>query len=269
MTILQSIILGAIQGFTEFLPISSSGHLVFAQSLLHVENAEIFSFDVYVHFGTLISIFIALWKDIRDILKNTWDALSQADRRKSFRENAQFRLGLFILVGTIPAGVIGILFREPIKHTFSDPKFVAMNLVITGLFLFLTRLAKPVEGKKIGIMFAIIVGLAQALAILPGISRSGTTMSTAMYLRMPAVQAARFSFLLAIPVIAGAAILESRQFFQQGFAVGFAPIIVGTVVAAITGYVAIKIMFRIMEKGIFSYFSVYCIALGILGIIFI
>jgi undecaprenyl-diphosphatase len=156
-----------------------------------------------------------------------------------------------------------------VKEAFMDPKLVAMNLIITGLFLFLTRLAKPVEQKKVGGLFALTVGIAQALAILPGISRSGTTMSTAMYLRMPAVRAARFSFLLSIPVIAGASLLETGRFMQQAAEVGFAPIAAGTLVSAITGYLAIKILLRIMEKGKFSFFSIYCFALGIFGLLFI
>jgi undecaprenyl-diphosphatase len=174
-----------------------------------------------------------------------------------------------IIVGTIPAGVIGLLFRDQVKDAFSDPKLVAMNLVVTGLILFLTRLVKPNAHKKINTVSAFLIGIAQAFAILPGISRSGSTMSVAIYLRITAVQAARFSFLLAIPTIGGAALLETRHLLKQGVGIGIGPLIAGTLVAAVAGYLAIKILMRIMERGKFSLFAFYCLAVGILGIIFI
>jgi undecaprenyl-diphosphatase len=133
----------------------------------------------------------------------------------------------------------------------------------------LTRLARPVEGKKIGIVSSFIIGLAQMVAILPGISRSGSTMSTALYLRISPIQAARFSFLLSVPVIAGAALLEGYKLIKDGNTFGVMPLFVGTVVSAIAGYFAIKVLFKIMEKGKFSWFSFYCLILGILGILFI
>ncbi|MEK6755144.1 MAG: undecaprenyl-diphosphate phosphatase, partial [Bacteroidota bacterium] len=143
------------------------------------------------------------------------------------------------------------------------------NLVITGLILFLTRLPRPTEGKKVGIVSGFVVGIAQAVAILPGISRSGLTMSTALYLKLSPLLAARFSFLLSIPVIAGAALLETKNVFRHGMETGFAPLALGIVSAAITGYIAIKILLSVMERGKFSWFAFYCLAIGVAGIVFI
>jgi undecaprenyl-diphosphatase len=138
--------------------------------------------------------------------------------------------------------------------------------VITGLILFLTRLAKPLKGKKVGILSSIIIGLAQMVAILPGISRSGSTMSAALFLKISPVQAARFSFLLSIPVIAGATLLATCKLIADGTTIGYLQIVIGIAISAIAGYVAIKLLLRIMEKGKFSWFSLYCLVIGIFGI---
>jgi undecaprenyl-diphosphatase len=269
MSSLQAIILGLLQGLTEFLPVSSSGHLVLGQHLLHVQNPGIFSFDVYVHLGTLIAVCVILWKDVFEIIRAMWKGVVSLKFGGAYRSSEHVRLGVAILVGTIPAAFIGLMYQKQVEAAFTDPKLVAVNLVITGLLLFLTRLPRPVEGKKMGIFSALIIGIAQACAILPGISRSGSTMSTAIYLRFSPVLAARFSFLLSIPVIAGAVLLEVKDIVQQGTDVGYAPILLGTVAAAISGYFAIKWLLKVMERGKFSWFSFYCLALGVAGILFI
>jgi undecaprenyl-diphosphatase len=266
---LEALVLGLVQGLTEFLPVSSSGHLVLAQHLLHVRDPEILSFDIFVHLGTIISLAVVLWKDFRDILAAVWEALSQFQFARSFRENLPFRTGVILAVGSIPAGVVGILFHQQIRNAFTDPKLVSMNFAVTGLMLFLTRLARPANEKKMGILGALAVGFGQAFAILPGISRTGVTMSIAMYLRMAPVKAARLSFLLAVPAIAGGAIVESRFYTAGGMTTGVLPILAGTAVAAVTGYLVIKMMLKITEKGKFSLFSFYCLAVGLFGIIFI
>jgi undecaprenyl-diphosphatase len=269
LTVLQAAILGLLQGFTEFLPVSSSGHLVLAQHLLRVENPEILSFDVYAHVGTLISIFVVYWKDLREMVAAFGAALTSFELRKSWREREPFRLGVALLIGSIPASIIGLMFHDQIKEAFADPKLVSMNMVITGFLLFLTQLTKTVEGKKVGIASAIVIGIAQAAAILPGISRSGSTISTGMYLKISALQSARFSFLLAIPVILGAAFVEGSRFVSQGIDVGVLPLFVGTVMSAISGFVAIEILLKIVSRGKFSLFAFYCLIVGTLGIIFI
>jgi undecaprenyl-diphosphatase len=269
MSLLQALVLGLLQGFTEFLPVSSSGHLVLGQYLLGVKNPQMLPFDVYVHFGTLISVCVIFRKDIVQIVLSFWHALRTGALRTVYKTNEYFRLGVAIIVGSIPAGVIGLKYHEQIAETFRDPKLVAVNLVITGLLLFLTRFPRPREEKSVGVVTGFIIGIAQSVAILPGISRSGSTISTGLYLRLPPALAARFSFLLCIPVIAGAALLESKTVVRQGMEMGFAPFLVGLAAAAITGYIAIKLVLRIIERGKFSWFAFYCFAVGIAGILFI
>lgn len=269
MSIIDTILLAVLQGFTEFLPVSSSGHLVLLQELLNLHDPQMIIFDVFVHFGTLISVVFVFWKDLLEILRSFLTALTAMKLKKEYEKTEYFRLGAAIIVGTIPAGIIGLLYRHQIEAAFTDPKLVSMNLVITGLILFLTRLAKPIKGKRVGLVSACIIGVAQAIAILPGISRSGSTMSTALYLKISPSLAARFSFLLSVPVIAGAALLEGVKLFRHGNTLGVMPLVVGTAVSAVAGYFAIKILLNIIEKGKFSWFSFYCLAIGLLGIIFI
>jgi undecaprenyl-diphosphatase len=266
LSVLDAVLLAVLQGLTEFLPVSSSGHLVLAQQLLNLHNPQIVSFDIFVHFGTLISVVIVFWNDIIEILRSFIRALTTFKAKEEHKKTEYFHLGIAIVIGSIPAGVIGLAFHRQIEEIFTDPKFVAMNIVITGLILFLTRLAKPVKGKKVGILSSIIIGFAQMVAILPGISRSGLTMSAALFLKISPVQAARFSFLLSIPVIAGATLLETYKLLAQGTTIGFSQIIIGIAMSAIAGYVAIKLLLRIMEKGKFSWFSLYCLVIGIFGI---
>jgi len=269
LSLFHAVLLAILQGFTEFLPVSSSGHLVLAQELLNLHDPQMLIFDVFVHFGTLISVIFIFWKDLLEILRSFAKAFTAVKLKRDYEKTEHFRLGVAIIIGSIPAGIIGLLYRHEIEAAFTDPKLVAMNLVITGLILFLTRLAKPIKGKKVGLVAAFIIGLAQAVAILPGISRSGSTMSTALYLKISPMLAARFSFLLSVPVIAGAALLEGYKLFKNGNTLGTMPLVVGTAVSAIAGYFAIKMLLKIMEKGKFSWFSFYCLTIGILGILFI
>jgi undecaprenyl-diphosphatase len=269
LTIFDAVLLAILQGLTEFLPVSSSGHLVLVQQLLHLNNPRILMFDVFVHFGTLMSIVVLFWKDIIEIIRSFIGASSHLRLSEEYKKSDSFRVGASIIVGSIPAAVIGLAFHKQVEDAFTDPKLVAMNLVITGLVLFLTRLAKPKDGKRIGVVSAFFIGIAQAVAILPGISRSGLTMSVAIFFKNSPVQAARFSFLLSLPVIFGAFLLEMMEIVKYGSTIGMAPFIIGTATAAAAGYAAMKVLLRIMERGRFSWFSFYCLAIGILGIVFI
>lgn len=269
MSILDALILGLVQGLTEFLPVSSSGHLVLGQYLLNLQDTGMLSFDVYVHFGTLISVCIIFRSDIAEIVLGTWKALHTGTLKSAYETNEYVRLGLAIIVGSVPAAIIGLKYHDQIEEAFRDPKLVAVNLVITGLILFLTRFSKPLEGKRIGLISGFIIGIAQSLAILPGISRSGSTISAALFLRLSPGTAARFSFLMSIPVIAGAALLETTTVIRQGLDSGFGPFIVGMIAAAVAGYISIKVLLRLIERGKFSWFAFYCLAIGIAGIVFI
>lgn len=271
MSILQAIILGIVQGLTEFLPVSSSGHLVLVEHLLGVPVTEDITFEVFVHFGTLMSVVAVLGKDIVEIIKSFLGAVKEIKLTKKYYEESEyFRLGIYILIASVPAAIVGLNYEKDIASAFTDPKLVAVMLVFTGLILYLTGLMRPSDPRKIRAGSAFLIGLAQALAIIPGISRSGSTISTAMYLRISPVQAARFSFLLSVPVITGATLLKTGELLMAGFSFWYlAPILVGTLVAFLSGYFAIKFLLQIIEKGKFSFFSYYCLIVGTLGIIFI
>ncbi|HWP81478.1 MAG TPA: undecaprenyl-diphosphate phosphatase [Bacteroidota bacterium] len=271
MTILQSILLGLVQGFTEFLPVSSSGHLVLAEVLFDIAPSNDVTFEVFVHFGTLLSVLVAFRDEIQRIIVAVALGLSPFNIGKVYyRENEYFRLGIAIFVGSIPAGIIGILYEKEITQTFTDPKLVAVMLVITGLILFLTKLARPSVGKRIGTRSALLIGLAQAFAIIPGISRSGSTISMALFLKHPPAIAARFSFLLSLPVIAGATLLKTFELFQNGGpADGWVQLLFGTLAAFASGYLAIRLLLKIIQRGKLSSFSFYCLTVGALAIVYL
>lgn len=271
MTLLQAVLLGLIQGVTEFLPISSSGHLVLAEHFLGVPPSADVTFEIFVHFGTLVSVVVVFWKDIKKIVAAFFGALAHPRTfRTRYAESEDLRIALFILIGSIPAAVVGLRFEDSISAAFEDPKLVSVMLIVTGLILYLTRLARPQEDKPMSMLSSILVGCAQAIAIIPGISRSGATISTAMYLRVSPVRAARFSFLLALPVIAGGTLLHTKDLLSEGGGVeSLLTVGLGTVTAFLSGYLAIRFLLRLVEKGKFSVFSVYCLIAGTLGILFI
>ncbi|HXG37655.1 MAG TPA: undecaprenyl-diphosphate phosphatase [Bacteroidota bacterium] len=271
MTILQAVILGLIQGLTEFLPVSSSGHLVLAEHLLNIQTSSDITFEVFVHFGTLMSVVVVFWNDIVGIVQSLVRAfIPWRFGNAYYREQEPFRLSIYILVGSIPAAFIGLRYEHAIAEAFTDPKLVAVMLVLTGFILFLTGLATPVQGKKVGFLSAFVIGIAQAAAIIPGISRSGSTISTALYMKIEPYHAARFSFLLSLPAVAGATLLKVKDLIANGGAAeGLLVLFTGMVVSFASGYVALKFLLRIIERGKIRWFSLYCLVVGVLGIIFI
>ena len=271
MTVFEAAILGLIQGLTEFLPVSSSGHLVLTEHLLNIHTSSDITFEVFVHFGTFLSVVVVFWKDVVGILQSFVRAFIPFRLSKDYyREHEHFRLAVAILIGSIPAAVIGIRYEDSIAQAFTDPKLVAVMLVITGLILFLTGLAKPQEGRRVGLVSAFLIGCAQAMAIIPGISRSGSTISAALYLKVEPYHAARFSFLMSLPVIAGATLLKTKDLIMDGGASeGLFTLFVGMAVSFGSGYVAIKVLLKIIERGKLRWFSLYCLTVGILGILFI
>jgi undecaprenyl-diphosphatase len=261
MNIFQSIFLGIVQGLTEFLPISSSGHLVLFQSLFGLKEPPIF-FDVMLHLGTLLAVVVYFWADIWGIIKGI---VSLAKKKEENRE--MVRLFLWIILATLPTGLLGILFKDWFESFFSKPKIVGLMLIITGLVLWLTRWAKK-DGKPLGRMRwldTILIGIAQGLAIIPGISRSGATISTGLFCGLNRELSARFSFLLSIPAILGATLLEMDKMSSGG------PLwitLVGSVIAFGIGILALNLLIKIIRIGKISNFSYYCYGVGILMIIF-
>jgi len=270
MSFIDALILGLIQGLTEFLPVSSSGHLVLGQQVLGILLTDNITFEVFVHFGTLFSILAIFWRDVWQIFSSLFQAVKRPkDIPLLMKENEHFKLAVLILVGSIPAAVIGLSFKPYVERAFADVGLVGVMLMITGLVLFLTRLAKPKPDKMVGWGTAIIIGFAQALAIMPGISRAGMTISAGLFAGVAREQAARYSFLLALPAIFGATLLESFEITGQPMETEFImALVIGTVAAFFAGYVAIKTIFVVLKRDKFSYFSFYCLTIGLIVVLF-
>ncbi|MFH1850730.1 MAG: undecaprenyl-diphosphate phosphatase [Candidatus Neomarinimicrobiota bacterium] len=253
MTIFEALLLGILQGITEFLPISSSGHLVLGEHLLGVITTGLV-FEVAVHLGTLCSIIYVFRDDLLELLR-------------SLRTAATWRLILTIVIGTIPAVVVGLGFKDRIEAAFDSIQLVGAALMVTGLLLILTRWARE-RGCTPGPLNGFIIGLAQALAILPGISRSGSTISMALFLGISGEQAARFSFLLAIPAILGAGVLHALDIAATGTAASITPaVLTGFLSSLAVGIVALKFLLRTLKSGRFHWFGIYCLAVGLLTLV--
>lgn len=253
MTYLDAAILGIIQGLTEFLPISSSGHLVLSQELLGV-NTQGVTFEVIVHVGTLLAILVYFRLRLLTLLKSLFD-----------RNATQSRLYIgYLIVGTIPAAIIGLTLENYFEQAFASPVFTSAMLIVTGLVLLSTRLVKQ-HSKDVTWLTAVIIGIGQACAILPGISRSGTTISAGIHCKIDPAKAAEFSFLLALPAIGGAAILKSGEIFSQNSA-NIGPYLLAFVLAFASSLAATHWLFAIIKKGRFDWFAYYCFAAGAVGL---
>jgi len=247
--IFESILLGLIQGLTEWLPVSSSGHLVIAQELLKIEVPLIF--DVMLHFGTLLAVFAFFWKDIVKILKS----LIKLDFKSESGKLIQF-----MIIGTIPIIFAGIIFYDAVKVLFQSIFVVSIALIINGILLFLTKFSK--SKKEMSYLDSLIVGLAQAFALIPGISRSGSTISTGLLKGVKKEYVFKFSFLLSIPAVLAANIWELSNTIISNTNVDFIPYFIGMIVAAIVGYISLKFLFEILKRGKFYLFSFYCLIVG-------
>ena len=250
MTLLEAIGLGAIQGVTEFLPVSSSGHLVIGQHLLGISvpgNA----YEVWVHLGTLLSILVIFKQEILSLLTT----ISQSESR--------LYIGTLV-AGTLPAVIIGIGFKDTISAWFDSVGVVSIGLFITGMLLFLTRAVHP-KMAKITLLTGIVIGCAQALAIVPGISRSGATIAMALCLGVSSKEAAKFSFLLAIPAIAGAGLLTALDAVQaQEMSLSLSIILSALITSFAVGWISLRWLLAIIQKGKLHWFGTYCIALGVI-----
>jgi undecaprenyl-diphosphatase len=243
----DALVLGLVQGLTEFLPISSSGHLVLTQEVLglHEPGAAI---EIAVHLGTLLSVLVYYRADIVEIVRDV------------FRGGPTARLGWMVVVGTIPAVLVGLFLKDHIEAIFDSPRWAAGGLLATGAFVLLTPLARRRSGDP-GFAYAVIVGCAQAIAILPGISRSGSTIGTAMFLGDDPVRAARFSFLLSIPAILGASVLLLADGGMSG-GPGAAMLVASGVVAFASGLAAIAFLIKLLGQGRLAWFGPYCLIVG-------
>jgi len=259
MNIPQAIFLGVIQGVTEFMPISSSGHLVFFQSLFRLKEPQLF-FDVMLHLGTLLSVIVFFRADIQEILQGIGRVLK---KKEGTHQGAKFFL--WIILATVPTGLMGIIFHDWFKSLFSRPKVVGIMLLITGLGLFLTRWVKK-EGRdieKMGWKDSILIGVVQGIAIIPGISRSGATISAGLFCGLDRELSGKFSFLLSIPAILGATLLEAKK-MDMGQDLWIP--LMGSVVAFGVGILSLTFLMKIIKMGKIPNFSYYCWGVGLIMI---
>jgi undecaprenyl-diphosphatase len=269
LTYLESILLGIVQGFTELIPVSSSGHLVIAQSLMPGFQQPGVLFDVVLHLGTLLSVLVFFRRDIIDILL----ALIP---KKCYNFNIinselilqRKQIALLIIVATVLTGSIGLLFKDRIHALFQSVEVTASMLLITGLLLLLSDRVKNTnrQEKDMTFMDGVVLGLVQGVALIPGISRSGTTIAFGIFRKLDRETAAKFSFLLSIPAILGASILESRY----AFSISEQDIIVyacGFLTASVTGFLSLKLLFWVIKNMKLSIFGYYCWFVGITTLI--
>ncbi len=274
MTFLEAILLGILQGLTEFLPVSSSGHLVLAQTFLGLNEPLVF-FDVMLHVGTLAAVLVvyrdAIWKLTTGGLSTLTDTQFWRKPASTFKASTDLKFVWLILLGSIPTGVIAVLFKTELESFFHEVRLVSVMLILTGVILQLPRLRKQgVESaddstEKLRGWHAPLIGIAQGCAITPGISRSGTTISLALFLGIPAKTAAEYSFLLSIPAILGAVVLKIRDIGET--TIPFHIVGAGALAAFIVGYVALRFLLVLLNRGKFSLFSYYCIALGLISLL--
>ncbi len=260
MSWFEALILGLLQGLTEFLPVSSSGHLELGGALFGLEDPhDFFTFNIIVHGATFMSVVVVFHRDIASLVVNFF----------RFQWNAEMKFALLLLASAVPTAIVGLLFEEQIEHIFEGRVvFVGTMLLITATLLFLTRFA-PESKKDVTLKSALVIGLAQTLAVLPGISRSGATISTALFFGIKRVQAIRFSFLMVLIPVFGANFLKLLRVSEQAGAgtTDTMPLIIGAVTAFIAGVAACRWMLDIVRRGKIEYFSIYCLIAGITAII--
>ncbi|MDD2390135.1 MAG: undecaprenyl-diphosphatase UppP [Desulfobacterales bacterium] len=266
---IQACILGCIQGLTEFLPISSSGHLVLFQHLFGMQEPQLF-FDISVHVGTLIAVMAFFRDDILSILKAVSRLLTgRAGQSSHHPDSPHIRLVMLILIGSIPTAILGLLFHRIADQIFSSVLIVGIMLMITGALLWSSRwIGKETKTiRTFSIKDALTIGLVQGIAILPGISRSGSTIVAGLFRGLDRELAARYSFLLSIPAIAGAELLSLKD-IPLHISTFDLPIIIGTITAGITGYCSLKLLLYLIRKGNLHLFAPYCWLIGIIAIIY-
>lgn len=262
MSWFEALVLGLIQGLTEYLPVSSSGHLAIGQALFGMnDGADNLMFTVAVHVATVLSTVVILWSEIDWVLKGLF----------KFKMNDETKYVLNIIVSMIPVGVVGLLFKDQVEEIFgSGLLVVGCCLLITAALLTFSYYAKPRQKEHISMKDAFIIGIAQAIAVLPGVSRSGSTIATGLLLGNKKESLAQFSFLMVIPPILGEALLDVLKMMKGEDVMGCIetlPLMVGFVAAFLAGCVACKWMISIVKRGKLIYFGIYCAIVGVVTII--
>lgn len=253
----EAIVLGLIQGFTEFLPVSSSGHLEISKALLGVDPEASFFFTVAVHGATVLSTIIVFWKEI----------LTLAEGTLKFKMNEETSYVLKIIISMVPVGIAGVLLKEPIESLFNGNLiFIGLMLLVTSLILAAAHFIKKGD-RTIGYLDAFIIGLAQAVAVIPGISRSGATIATGLMIGNRKEEIARFSFLMVLVPVIGANFLELFTGEFSTTYTGAGIILLGFISAFIAGYIACKWMIELVKRSKLIWFSIYCAVIGVLSVL--
>ncbi len=258
MEVLDAIILGIIQGLTEFLPVSSSGHLEIGKAILGDDSIpeESLLFTVVLHFATALSTIVVFRKDLLELFRGLLQ----------FKWNDEAKFAVKILISMIPAALVGLLFEEQIEQLFGGIlQLVGLMLIVTALLLFFADRARD-TGKGVSFWNALVIGVAQAVAILPGISRSGATISTSVLLGVDKTKAARFSFLMVVPLIFGKIFLDVISGELSLQSESFIPMSAGFIAAFIAGLIACTWMIQLVKRSKLTYFAVYCLVVGILAL---
>ncbi|GAB4170274.1 MAG: undecaprenyl-diphosphate phosphatase [Calditrichia bacterium] len=268
MEIIKAIIIGIVQGLTEFLPVSSSAHLVLSEEILSFNIGGLL-FEVAVHFGTLLAVVIYFREEVLNMIKAPFHLhhvfSSVKDPQRKWDKYIIF--DLFIIIGTIPAVIVGLTLKDQVEKAFNSPFIALCALMITGIMLLSFRFIKEQDKTFTGGK-AFFIGIAQAFAIIPGISRSGSTIMTGIWLGLNRETAAKFSFLLSVPAILGATILEGRGLLSADISSNELILIsVATLASFISGYFAIAFLIDIIKKNKLDYFGYYCMAVSVIGLI--
>ena len=259
---IQALILGIVQGLTEYLPVSSSGHLAIISHFFGIDGEESLMFTVAVHVATVLSTLVMLWREIDWILKGLF----------KFEMNEETKYALNILVSMIPVGIVGLFFKDKVEEAFgSGLLIVGVMLMLTAVLLIFSYYAKPRQKEHISLWDAFVIGVAQACAVLPGLSRSGSTIATGLMLGNKKEKLAQFSFLMVIPPILGEALLDIMK-TMKGEAVmgniGTFPLVIGFLAAFLSGCFACKLMISVVKKGKLVYFGIYCAIIGLAVLVY-
>lgn len=266
MNTIEAILMGLVQGLTEYLPVSSSGHLAIAAALFGVDGEQNLTFTIAVHVATVLSTLVILWKEIVWILKGLfkWNGTL----------NAEQRYALAIIVSMIPVGIVGVFFKDYVENIFgAGLTVVGCCLLVTAALIIFSYYARPRQKENISLGDAFVIGLAQAAAVLPGLSRSGSTIATGLLLGNKKERLAQFSFLMVIPPILGEALLDMLKMMKDGTeaataGIGIVPLAAGFLTAFVSGCLACKWMIGIVRRGKLVYFGIYCALVGLALILF-
>ena len=268
MDLFHALILGIVQGLTEFLPVSSSGHLIIIPKIFHWGGiVDTLSFDVSLHLGTATALIIFFWKDWIRLTLHFFD--KRFKDRKNILKDPDSKLFLLLIVGSVPAGLIGFLFQNFIEENVRSTLLIGVTLIVFGFLLwYFDKIAKNKENlKQINFKDAVIIGVAQAIALIPGVSRSGVTITAARAMNIDRESAVRFSFLLSAPAVLGAGLLTSRKLLKEGFGSPFI-FLVGFLAAVVSGIFAIKLLLYLAKKDNFNIFVIYRLLLGAFLIVY-